>query len=41
MLMKKGFIVDMRESTARGISKSLEQREKVVHWIWPEDWTGS
>lgn len=27
--MKKGFIVDMRESTARGIWKSPEQEEKV------------
>lgn len=30
MFEERGFIVDIRDSTARGFWKSLEQREKVV-----------
>ena len=33
-------IVDIRARPARGIWKSLEQREKV-DWAWPADWIQS
>jgi hypothetical protein len=35
---EKDFIVDMRESTARGICRS-EEGEKIVPSTWPTDCT--
>lgn len=35
----EGFLVDVRESKARGTWKSPKQGERVGDWIWPADWT--